>query len=201
MDTQHKILETAGEMFMRCGLRSVSIDDICNRIHISKKTFYMHFRSKEELIEALLGSMRKQREAQVAVTNRSSNAIDIAMHEISEARTNNANELFYNFFYDLRKYYPDIEARHESAMRQVMFDHFCRGLRKGIEEGYFRDDLNVEATVVLMHSHILTTVTDLRNYTKMSPTEITIFIADSFLRLITSAKGWEYYQQNKNKIK
>lgn len=201
MDTQHKILETAGEMFMRCGLRSVSIDDICNRIHISKKTFYMHFRSKEELIEALLGSMRKQREAQVAVTNRSSNAIDIAMHEISEARTNNANDLFYNFFYDLRKYYPDIEARHESAMRQVMFDHFCRGLRKGIEEGYFRDDLNVEATVVLMHSHILTTVTDLRNYTKMSPTEITIFIADSFLRLITSAKGWEYYQQNKNKIK
>lgn len=201
MDTQHKILDTAGEMFMRCGLRSVSIDDICNRIHISKKTFYMHFRSKEELIEALLGSMRKQREAQVAVTNRSSNAIDIAMHEISEARTNNANDLFYNFFYDLRKYYPDIEARHESAMRQVMFDHFCRGLRKGIEEGYFRDDLNVEATVVLMHSHILTTVTDLRNYTKMSPTEITIFIADSFLRLITSAKGWEYYQQNKNKIK
>ncbi|MDD7528188.1 MAG: TetR/AcrR family transcriptional regulator [Bacteroidales bacterium] len=201
MDTQHKILDTAGEMFMRCGLRSVSIDDICNRIHISKKTFYMHFRSKEELIEALLGSMRKQREAQVAVTNRSSNAIDIAMHEISEARTNNANDLFYNFFYDLRKYYPDIEARHESAMRQVMFDHFCRGLRKGIEEGYFRNDLNVEATVVLMHSHILTTVTDLRNYTKMSPTEITIFIADSFLRLITSAKGWEYYQQNKNKIK
>ncbi len=201
MDTQHKILETAGEMFMRCGLRSVSIDDICNRIHISKKTFYMHFRSKEELIEALLGSMRKQREAQVATTNRSSNAIDIAMHEISEARTNNANDLFYNFFYDLRKYYPDIEARHESAMRQVMFDHFCRGLRKGIEEGYFRDDLNVEATVVLMHSHILTTITDLRNYTKMSPTEITIFIADSFLRLITSAKGWEYYQQNKNKIK
>ena len=201
MDTQHKILETAGEMFMRCGLRSVSIDDICNRIHISKKTFYMHFRSKEELIEALLGSMRKQREAQVAVTNRSSNAIDIAMHELSEARTNNANDLFYNFFYDLRKYYPDIEARHESAMRQVMFDHFCRGLRKGIEEGYFRDDLNVEATVVLMHSHILTTITDLRNYTKMSPTEITIFIADSFLRLITSAKGWEYYQQNKNKIK
>ena len=201
MDTQHKILETAGEMFMRCGLRSVSIDDICNRIHISKKTFYMHFRSKEELIEALLGSMRKQREAQVATTNRSSNAIDIAMHEISEARTNNANDLFYNFFYDLRKYYPDIEARHESAMRQAMFDHFCRGLRKGIEEGYFRDDLNVEATVVLMHSHILTTITDLRNYTKMSPTEITIFIADSFLRLITSAKGWEYYQQNKNKIK
>ncbi|MCI7429537.1 MAG: TetR/AcrR family transcriptional regulator [Bacteroidales bacterium] len=201
MDTQHKILDTAGEMFMRCGLRSVSIDDICNRIHISKKTFYMHFRSKEELIEALLGSMRKQREAQVAATNRSSNAIDIAMHEISEARTNNANDLFYNFFYDLRKYYPDIEARHESAMRQVMFDHFCRGLRKGIEEGYFRDDLNVEATVVLMHSHILTTITDLRNYTKMSPTEITIFIADSFLRLITSAKGWEYYQQNKNKIK
>ena len=201
MDTQHKILETAGEMFMRCGLRSVSIDDICNRIHISKKTFYMHFRSKEELIEALLGSMRKQREAQVAVTNRSSNAIDIAMHEISEARTNNANDLFYNFFYDLRKYYPDIEARHESAMRQVMFDHFCRGLRKGIEEGYFRNDLNVEATVVLMHSHTMTTITDLRNYTKMSPTEITIFIADSFLRLITSAKGWEYYQQNKNKIK
>lgn len=201
MDTQNKILETAGELFLRCGLRSVSIDDICNRIHISKKTFYMHFRSKEELIEALLCSMRKQRITQVASSSRTSNAIDIAMHEISVARTNNANESFYNFFYDLHKYYPDIEARHESSMRQVMFEHFCRGLRKGIEEGYFRDDLNVEATVVLIHSHMMATITDLRNYTKMSPTEITIFIADSFLRLITSPKGWEYYQQNKNKIK
>ena len=30
----------AEQLFLKYGLRSVSIDDICNELHISKKTFY-----------------------------------------------------------------------------------------------------------------------------------------------------------------
>ena len=48
------IIKTAGELFFRLGIRSVSIDDICHELGMSKKTFYVYFASKEELIEQTL---------------------------------------------------------------------------------------------------------------------------------------------------
>ena len=53
-DQKIHIIKTAGEMFFRLGIRSVSVDDICRELGISKKTFYVYFESKDELIEQLL---------------------------------------------------------------------------------------------------------------------------------------------------
>ena len=53
-DQRRNIIKTAGELFFRLGIRSVSIDDICREIGMSKKTFYVYFASKDELIEQML---------------------------------------------------------------------------------------------------------------------------------------------------
>ncbi|HQO47821.1 MAG TPA: TetR/AcrR family transcriptional regulator [Paludibacteraceae bacterium] len=57
METRKRIIKVASELFLKYGLRSVTIDDICNELRISKKTFYVHFKQKEELIESLLTEM------------------------------------------------------------------------------------------------------------------------------------------------
>jgi len=53
-EVQKNIVKTAGELFFRLGIRSVSIDDICRELGMSKKTFYVYFASKDELIEQML---------------------------------------------------------------------------------------------------------------------------------------------------
>ena len=53
-DQKSHIIKTAGEMFFRLGIRSVSIDDICHELGMSKKTFYVYFASKDELVAQLL---------------------------------------------------------------------------------------------------------------------------------------------------
>ena len=53
-DQKCNIIKTAGEMFFRLGIRSVSVDDICRELGMSKKTFYVYFASKDALIEQLL---------------------------------------------------------------------------------------------------------------------------------------------------
>ena len=53
-DQRNHIIKTAGELFFRLGIRSVSIDDICHELGMSKKTFYVYFASKDELIEQML---------------------------------------------------------------------------------------------------------------------------------------------------
>ncbi|MDR0812125.1 MAG: TetR/AcrR family transcriptional regulator, partial [Paludibacter sp.] len=48
MELREKILNTSTAMFCEYGLKRVSIDDICNELRISKKTFYSIFKQKEE---------------------------------------------------------------------------------------------------------------------------------------------------------
>ena len=47
-----KIIETATEMFLTHGFKSVTMDEISSKMGISKKTIYHHFENKNDLVEA-----------------------------------------------------------------------------------------------------------------------------------------------------
>ncbi|MGH3625754.1 MAG: TetR/AcrR family transcriptional regulator [Sciscionella sp.] len=49
-----RILDAAGAMLLRLGYRKVTVDDIAKRADIGKGTVYLHWRTKEQLFEALL---------------------------------------------------------------------------------------------------------------------------------------------------
>ncbi|MBO8440564.1 MAG: helix-turn-helix transcriptional regulator [bacterium] len=46
-ELKYKIIDKAKELFLKYGLRSVTIDDICRDLRISKKTFYSVLKGKE----------------------------------------------------------------------------------------------------------------------------------------------------------
>ena len=48
------ILEKSKELFLRNGFKTVGMDDIAQSLHISKKTIYQYFPSKEDLVKATL---------------------------------------------------------------------------------------------------------------------------------------------------
>src|SRR6478609_7501874 len=49
---REKIIKKAGELFLKVGFKSITMDDIAREMGISKKTIYKHFENKELLIEA-----------------------------------------------------------------------------------------------------------------------------------------------------
>jgi AcrR family transcriptional regulator len=51
---QERILDTAGRLFYRKGLRAVGVDTVAAEIGISKRTLYNYFPSKDQLIVAYL---------------------------------------------------------------------------------------------------------------------------------------------------
>ena len=114
-DLRAKILKTSGELFFKFGIRSVSIDDICNELHISKKTFYTVFKQKDELIVELLDAMRQKKEKDYQqVLAPSVNVLDLLMQSFKTLRQHSM-EKHLAFGFDLEKFYP--ELWHE---RQVM---------------------------------------------------------------------------------
>ena len=48
---REKILKGASELFLNYGFKSVTMDDIANKLGISKKTIYQHFANKTMLVE------------------------------------------------------------------------------------------------------------------------------------------------------
>lgn len=57
---RERILETAYELFSRCGVRGVGVDEIVERAGVAKATLYRHFPTKDELVLAFL-ELREQR--------------------------------------------------------------------------------------------------------------------------------------------
>ncbi|MBX3581536.1 MAG: TetR/AcrR family transcriptional regulator [Rhizobiaceae bacterium] len=54
--TREKIVKTANRLFYAAGIRAVSIDSVAEKAGVTKKTFYYHFKGKDELITAYLAS-------------------------------------------------------------------------------------------------------------------------------------------------
>ncbi|MFJ6141501.1 TetR/AcrR family transcriptional regulator [Kitasatospora sp. NPDC092286] len=52
--TRARIVEAAADLFTRCGVRAVGINEIWRAAEVAKSTLYQHFRSKDELVEAVL---------------------------------------------------------------------------------------------------------------------------------------------------
>ena len=55
LDTRDRIREQAKNLFMKYGIRSVSMDDIAVGLGISKKTIYQWYKDKDELVDAIIG--------------------------------------------------------------------------------------------------------------------------------------------------
>lgn len=57
---QKEILDTAQQLFYSKGYRQTSVQDIIDSVGIAKGTFYYYFRSKRDLLDAMIGRMLLQ---------------------------------------------------------------------------------------------------------------------------------------------
>ena len=144
---REKILDTAGNMFLNYGFKSVTMDDIANEIGISKKTIYKYFQNKVELVDASTVVVQK--------------TIDTAINEIIVLELNAIEEnfaikkVFQNMFkkaktspmFQLKKYYPETFSKlmeHEMcSFRECVMSN----LEKGINEKLYRDNIDKETTM------------------------------------------------------
>ncbi|MFZ1516090.1 MAG: TetR/AcrR family transcriptional regulator, partial [Saprospiraceae bacterium] len=108
MNEEHrnKILESAKELFFMHGIKRITVDDICQQIGVSKKTLYVFFKNKEELIERLLeknlNENKKEFENIFKKSNNSIQEIILLMEHLAEM----FSEINPYVFYDLQKYHP-----------------------------------------------------------------------------------------------
>lgn len=193
------IVKTASHLFEQFGIRRVSIDNVCNELRISKKTFYTFFSQKEDLVDAVLTYQRSIQHEKFTKLFKNKNAIDSLIISIKEIKRNAGHESV-AMCYDLRKYYPKVNEKYEQASKQLMRAGFERFLRQGIEEGYFREDLDVELIAFFHSLQMKTTFEQMtQDPKKYSKKRIIDFFVDLLIHLIANEKGLKYVEENYNK--
>jgi len=49
-DLRQKLFDSAAELFIKKGFENVSIDEICQKVGVTKGAFYGHFKSKDQIV-------------------------------------------------------------------------------------------------------------------------------------------------------
>jgi AcrR family transcriptional regulator len=62
MGHKERILEKATDLFMRYGIRSITMDEIATQLGVSKKTLYQFFADKDAMVEAVMNEETKRNE-------------------------------------------------------------------------------------------------------------------------------------------
>lgn len=137
-------------MFFRLGIRSVSIDDICHELGMSKKTFYVYFESKDVLIDQLLLAnldyiAGKMEEMLKLGDFRQLVKVFLRRQEAEKNDVRRVPQLVY----DLKKYYPRQFAEFQIKCFEMQKAYIMRYLELGVEQGLVRANLNIELTAVL----------------------------------------------------
>jgi TetR/AcrR family transcriptional regulator, biofilm operon repressor len=149
-----KIIKKATDMFLKLGFKSVTMDDIACEMCISKKTIYKYFSNKETLIEegteVVHQNIHRLME-EVIAQNHNAIAENFQMREMFK-------QMFQSFdqspAYQLKKHYPEIYAKMMANEIEDCSQMFRQNIVKGIAEGLYRKETDVEAAVKFYYTLI-----------------------------------------------
>jgi AcrR family transcriptional regulator len=137
-----QILTKATDLFLTLGFKSVTMDDIASEMGISKKTIYLHYSNKDQLVEASTMHLFETISGGIdQICSLENNPIE-ELFLIKDFVMKNLKNESASPIYQLQKYYPKI---HKSLMlRQFdkMGDCVIVNLEKGILRGLFRKEIN-----------------------------------------------------------
>lgn len=144
------ILERVSQLYHKYGIKSVTMDDVSRELGISKKTIYMHFSDKEELVGNVIDFMIKTRHnCMNEIYEKELNAID-ELFEVARQVNQMLREHNPAMEYDLKKYYPAAYEKVKQVKRKVMYDSVMNNLQKGIRQGIYRSEMNPDV-IAKMH--------------------------------------------------
>ena len=138
-----KILSTCAEMFLTLGFKSVTMDDIAQKLGISKKTLYTHFPNKETLVNACVFYFFDYVTAEIRkITEKTSTPIE-ELYEIKLFMMQLIKNEKISPQFQLKKFYPEIFKALQEKQMAFMVERMSNSLEKGVALGLFRSSLNI----------------------------------------------------------
>jgi TetR/AcrR family transcriptional regulator, cholesterol catabolism regulator len=195
------ILKETAQLFIRYGIHSLSMDDICKELGISKKTIYQYVVNKADLVEKVLNYFIENYIKNTEVVFETGNAID-RLIELSRSVCFNMQNFNPAVTFDLQKYYSEQFRKFIQVKKESQFQLIVKNMQLGINEGLYRNDLDV-SLVARIYVQKLEAILDpdfLRS-DDFSFEKVFKVMFDNHIRGISNAKGISYYESIKDSEK
>lgn len=196
------IIKNVGLMYLKFGIRSVTMDDVAAEFGISKKTLYQYFSDKQDLVSQVIDYFLENRDLDFKNHNKG-NAID----SMFEVRAHVAYIMkFYNnnIEFELKKLYPDLYNKVHHEKRKQIFENTIFNIHMGVDQGLYRDDIDAELIAKLQVGRMFFTLNpDYNIFKEHEVNSLDIFdeIMSYHMHGICTPKGIEYYKKQLNKLK
>jgi AcrR family transcriptional regulator len=151
MEPNERVILKSIELFTKSGIRLVTMDQIAEEVGMSKRTIYELFKDKDTLVVECLETMHRLQMKEIQeILDNSSNVIE-ALYNVSQHGELKRAQISHLFFEDIRKLYPHMWNMQKKRAQNKETSFSYKILVKGIEEGIFLEDLNIEIVDTFMY--------------------------------------------------
>lgn len=184
------ILKKTGDIFLKFGFKSVTMDDIANDLGISKKTLYKYFKNKEDLVDQAVIGFHENCLCNINnVCAMDYNAIEenFEIKKMFKDLLQNSDE---SPMFQLKKYYP--KTYDKVIQKEFVEFQNCiiTNLEKGISEGLYRKNIN-KSVISRFYFALVFSVHDENLFTHKKNTinQLEIDVLEFHTRAIATPKG------------
>jgi TetR/AcrR family transcriptional regulator, cholesterol catabolism regulator len=144
-----EIITQATGIYLKYGIKSVTMDEMARQLGISKKTLYTFVADKNELVEQCVLLEHEGEVCRISeITRENENAIDEIL-AISRLVAGELKKIHPSIFFDLAKYHPSALKMMNSHKHEVVKRCVIDNLQRGILQGLYRSNLNIEVVATI----------------------------------------------------
>lgn len=192
MDAKQRIIARATELFMKEGIKRVTMDYLAASLGMSKRTIYENYNTKDEILKDCI---EKQIEVNRKIYHEIEKKSETAIHfyfSILKIGIENMKSQNPQFINDVRIFYPKIWSSILCANTEYNIKQISINLQRGINEGVFRSDVNIPiASKTILEFLNLLANSDIFPYHIYPPSELYEQTVITLVRGVSSIKGIE----------
>ena len=197
-----KVVSVAEGLFMRLGVRSITMDEVARTLSMSKKTLYQYFENKDQLVSAtMIAHIRREEKALKRVHKSSRNAIE-EIHGLAEIMRKNLGQLNPSTLFDIKRFHLNAWEKFLNFKNKCIQGHTADNIVRGIKEGYYRPEID---------AHILARLRVEQVPLMFKPTvfsnadfdfkQVQLQVLDHFIHGLLTNKGRKLYEKFSQEVR
>jgi len=155
-----QIVETATELFMRFGVKRVTVEEICSTAEISKMTFYKFFKNKIELAEYIIFKILDEAQSEFDTIFNQSNSFADKINQFLIMKMRYARRFSKEFYLDFLNLSPKIHNKIIGYTEKNQLE-FIGLIEQAQRNGEVRKDISINF-IAFMQNHIFELIEDKR---------------------------------------
>lgn len=188
---KERIVENASKLFIRYGIKSITMDEVADSQGISKRTLYEHFTNKQELLKECIDyNYQLSIEQRDELKNRyPDDPLEIIYRTFRNIMIN-LNNMHPGFITDIQKYHSTLWKEHIESNQKENIEFTKTIIAKGVKQGIFHQKINTDLLSVWIHNLMQQLhQTEILPETQFQKTEVFQQLILNFIRGMATVEG------------